>query len=93
MPEFNILKTAGSSLGYTHTPETLVQMSGENHHFYGKTHTPETLVLMSEANKGKNHPMYSKNHSAETLVKMSEALTGKIIQILVSIYPLILKQK
>jgi len=51
IPEFNILKTAGSSLGYTHTPETLAQISGEN----GKNHIPETLVLMSEANKGENN--------------------------------------
>lgn len=77
IPEFNILKTAGSSLGYTHTPETLAQISGENHHFYGKNHIPETLVLMSEINKGENNPMYNKIHSAETKALISEALTGK----------------
>lgn len=31
-PYYNILKTAGSSLGYKHTPETLAKISGENNY-------------------------------------------------------------
>lgn len=31
-PEHNTLLTAASSLGYKHTYESLVQMSGQNHH-------------------------------------------------------------
>lgn len=76
-PDYNVLQIAGSSLGYTHSEETIVQISGENHYFYGKTHTPETLAKMSEANKGENNPMFGKIHSAQTKVKISEAMTGE----------------
>lgn len=31
---YNILKVAGSSLGYKYTEESLTKMSGENHHFF-----------------------------------------------------------
>lgn len=36
-PEFNILKEAGSLLGYTHTSETIAKISEEHNHMYGKT--------------------------------------------------------
>lgn len=54
-PTYNILKKAGSLLGYKHNPESLNKMSesqkGVNHYFYGKTHTEETRARMIEANK------------------------------------------
>jgi group I intron endonuclease len=60
---YNILKEAGSSLGYIHLAETKAAISealkGENSTNFGKT--------------GEEHPMYGKSHSAETLVKMSKA--------------------
>jgi group I intron endonuclease len=75
-PEYNILKVAGSSLGYRHTDESLAKMSeaqksidrtGENHPMFGKTfsHSAETLLKMSEAQKsidrsGENNPMFGK---------------------------------
>ena len=47
---YNFNPTAGSSLGYTHTPETLVKiskaLSGENNPMYGRT--------------GAHHPTYGK---------------------------------
>jgi group I intron endonuclease len=82
-PEYNILKVAGSSLGYKHTEGSLtkrsIAMSGENHPrgMLGKTHLIETLAKMSEAKKGENHPMFGKTHSIETIGKMSEAKIGK----------------
>lgn len=71
-PEYNILKIAGSSLGYKHISETLVKMSdiqksidrvGENNPMFGKI--------------GENHPMFGKIHSTETLLLMSKALSGE----------------
>jgi group I intron endonuclease len=45
-PQYNILKIAGSRLGYKHSEVTKAKMSishtGKNNHFYGKTHTYET---------------------------------------------------
>jgi group I intron endonuclease len=63
MPEYNILKKAGSLLGYKHTEETIAKiceaMTGENHPLFGKT--------------GENSPNFGKNHSSETKLKMSLA--------------------
>jgi len=36
MPEYNILKIAGSSLGFKYTEESLAKRSGENNHFFWK---------------------------------------------------------
>ena len=81
-PEFNILKTAGSSLGYKHTEESKILMSkvqnsidktGENNPMFGKTHSAETRAKMSEAHKGKSQ-------SAETIAKIS-ATQGTAIYI------------
>src|SRR5579871_2752318 len=33
-PEYNILKIAGSSLGFTHSEESLAKRSGENHYMF-----------------------------------------------------------
>src|SRR5574338_36657 len=53
---YNILKVAGSLLGYKHTKESIAKFSGENHPlfgvtgeyhprgFLGKTHTPDTIA-------------------------------------------------
>jgi NUMOD3 motif/GIY-YIG catalytic domain/NUMOD1 domain len=78
LPEYNILKVAGSSLGYKHTEETLVKISGDNHQNYGKIHSESTKVLMSEAKSGEKHPrgMQGKTHSAGTIAKISQALSG-----------------
>jgi hypothetical protein len=50
---YNILKEAGSSLGFSHSVESLALMSeakaGENHPNFGKTHSAETKALMSTA--------------------------------------------
>jgi group I intron endonuclease len=66
-PEYNILKVAGSSLGYKHTEETLAliskALSGEKHPLFGKT--------------GENSPRYGQTHSADTLIKMSENRSGE----------------
>jgi len=48
----NLLKIAGSSLGYKHTPESLAKISEANKE---KTISEETKVKLSEANKGNNN--------------------------------------
>lgn len=70
--EFNILKVAGSSLGYKHTEESLVKFSGENYHLFGKTHSSSMIEKLSGQNnhmfmrRAKLHPMYKKSPSAIT---------------------------
>jgi group I intron endonuclease len=63
-PEYNILKTAGSSLGFKHLEESITKMKeinkGENHPLFGKSHSAETITRMSEAKKGKNNHMFGK---------------------------------
>lgn len=53
-PEFNILKVAGSLLGYKHTQESLTKISFNR---LGKTHSIETVNKMKIALKGENNPM------------------------------------
>jgi group I intron endonuclease len=90
-PEFNILKTAGSLLGYKHTEESIAKMSeiktGQNNPNFGITPTAETKALISETKKGENNPMFGKTgeshprfgttHSAESIAKISAAKKGK----------------
>jgi group I intron endonuclease len=68
-PEYNILKKAGNSLGYKHSEETLIKISGENHHMLGKTHTAGSKAKMS------------KPKSEETKAKMSISKGGGTIYV------------
>jgi group I intron endonuclease len=45
-PEYNILKTAGSTFGHKHSPETILK-------YKARTHSEETKNLMSKAKIGK----------------------------------------
>ena len=92
-PPYNILKIAGSTLGFKHTEETLEKFSlaksGENHPMfgitgkdnpsYGKMHSEETRVKISEALSGENHPNFGKTftHSVETKAKISKAMSAE----------------
>ena len=73
-PEYNILKKAGSSLGYKHTEETILKMGlalkGEKHPMFGKLHSEESIAQMSRVKMGKNL-------SEETRIKLSEAFKGE----------------
>jgi hypothetical protein len=50
-PEYNILKKAGSNLGFKHSEATKLRMSinnaKEKHPFYGKKRSEETILRMS----------------------------------------------
>ena len=63
-PEYNLLQTAGSPLGYKHTEETRAKMSaakrGQNNFMYGKTHSEETKAKLR-----------LRKHSEETKAKLS----------------------
>src|SRR5690606_9983639 len=73
-PEYNLLKTAGNSLGFKHSEDVLAKMSeaqtGDKNSFYGKKHLPETLAKITIARKGKLY-------SSETKALISEAMTGE----------------
>ncbi len=90
---YNLLKTAGSLLGFKHKAETLAKMGGENHPMYGKVHKAETITKMtgrtlsaetkarmSKAKIADNHPkgMLGKTHTAETRSKISLAFNKKV---------------
>lgn len=56
-PEYNILRVAGSSLGYKHTKEILTKMSVAHQ---GKTHSAESKAKISYAMSGDKHPMFGR---------------------------------
>jgi hypothetical protein len=60
-PHYNILKKAGSILGYTHSEEIIVKTSGKNNHMYGKIHSIETIEKMSIAKGGRTIYVYDTN--------------------------------
>lgn len=66
-PEYNILKTAGSSLGFKHSDEIRAKISnslaGERNPMFGKT--------------GSQSPRFGKQHSEETRAKISIFKAGK----------------
>lgn len=73
-PGYNILKIAGSSLGYKHLEEDLLKISLIRSE---TTHTEETKDKISTAMTGENHPLYGKTHNSETRAKISIARKGE----------------
>lgn len=64
-PEYNILKIAGSSLGYKYSEESRVMMSSSH---AGKKHSEETRAKISSSQKtvnrlGEKNPMFGKARS------------------------------
>lgn len=57
---YNILPIAGSRLGARHSVESIIKMSGENNHMFGKLVSEETITKMSEAKGGTNNPMFGR---------------------------------
>lgn len=83
---YNILRIAGSSLGFKHTEEAKVLISLTHS---GKLVSEETKVLLSIAKAGENNPMFGKTgenssrgmlgkiYSAETISLMKEVKSGE----------------
>lgn len=81
-PEYNMSPTAGSILGFRHTPEARQKISeansGERHPMHSKRHSSETRAKMSKARRGKPYSGKSHPQSMETRRKISEALKGRV---------------
>lgn len=73
-PQYNILKIAGSSLGFKHSEETKGKISkalkgifaGDKSALFDRNHTEETRKKMSLKKGGENNPLYGKTHSENT---------------------------
>jgi len=84
---YNILKVAGSSLGFKHTDETKAIMkeaqksinkTGDKNPrgMLGKTHLVESKTKMSVSKIGEKNPMFGKTPATETIIKISYAKGG-----------------
>jgi len=73
-PIYNILRVAGSSLGYQHTEEYKELFSGEKHPFFGKTHTELTKNQIRESMLGSTRSEEVKNKIRDSL--KSKDLSG-----------------
>nr|YP_009568430.1 hypothetical protein [Drechslerella brochopaga]QBL02512.1 hypothetical protein [Drechslerella brochopaga] len=74
LPEYNILKIAGSSLGFKHSEESKNLMSKAA---IKKYTLGEARKILSAKLKGENNPFFGKRHSEETRAKQSAAMKGK----------------
>jgi group I intron endonuclease len=71
-PECNLLKTAGSLLGFKHSEETRDKLAAVR---LGKNHTIETLAKISTANKGKKRSQNA--GSPPQRIEVLDLLTNK----------------
>lgn len=62
-PKYNVLKKAGNSEGYEHTPETKAILSRLA---TGRKHSPEVRKAMSENRKGELGSFHGHHHTPET---------------------------
>ena len=69
-PEYNIVPTAGSSLGRKHSEETRRRMSMA---FTGRTHTKEHNRKIGEAHRGNQYNL-GRRHTLETRQRLSETM-------------------
>lgn len=75
---YNLLKVAGSSLGFKHTEKSKVLMSEARK---GKTHSTKTKALISAAMSGENHPYFGKtgeNHPMFGRTGENNSLSKKV---------------
>jgi group I intron endonuclease len=70
-PEYNILKIAGSLLGFNHSDESRGKISAS---LLGIKKSEATRAKMSESKKGENHPLFGKTRSESTKSKISGAM-------------------
>jgi group I intron endonuclease len=91
-PEYNLMQTAGSSLGRTLSEETKTKISNSLKGSFaseetklkmsesrkGKVFSVETRLKLSEKRKGKEGLFLGKLHSEETKLKMSESRGSKV---------------
>ena len=70
--KLNLSPTAGTTLGYKHTTEFKLNMSGRLNPLFGKTFSPEFLNMQTRDKKGKNNPMFGLTKSLETIKKLQK---------------------
>lgn len=74
LDRYNILSTAGSSLGFKHSIETKAAMSLAKK---GVAFSEEHKARLRQANLGDHNANFGKSHSAETKAAISEAMSGE----------------
>jgi group I intron endonuclease len=88
IPTYNILKIAGSSLGFKHSIETRLKISnsilekdykGDKSPLFGRKHIADTKNLMSLKKSLTNNPLFGKNHTEETKNLMSLKKLGLVL--------------
>lgn len=85
-PEYNLLKIAGSRLGFKHSNETKIKMSrnriGSDKYFFGKRHTDKSRELISLSLKGIIRSNGSpKTVKLETRIKLSLRTQGVDVKV------------
>ena len=70
--KLNLSPTAGTTLGYKHTAEFKLNMSGKSHPLYGKNLSSEFIYMQTRNKKGINNPMFGKTKSLETIKKLQK---------------------
>lgn len=73
-PEYNILKKAGSSLGYTHKAEDIQKISDA---MKGKPRSEVTRMDMSARQMGSGNTFFGKTHSAEAKATLREVALNR----------------
>lgn len=87
LPEYNILKTAGSLLGFKHSNATILKFQdriNSKNPMFGKLHSIETKQKLSELKKGKlrseeTKKKIGKTNSKKVFVYQNDPLTNKRI--------------
>lgn len=75
-PEYNILNKAGNSLGYKHTPESLLKLSLLNK---GKKHTDLAKAKIGAASSAKTHTEETKNKIRNTILNSENNWADKVL--------------
>jgi group I intron endonuclease len=85
MPEYNICKIAGSTLGKVHSEATKEKIrnsiAGKNHPFYDKHHTYETRKKIGKALKLSNRICIMPRMRVETKLKLSLVTIGVDVKV------------
>jgi group I intron endonuclease len=70
--KLNLSPTACSNLGYKHTTEFKLNMSGKLHPLYDKTFYSKFLYMQKRNKKGENNPMFGLEKSKSTIQKLQK---------------------
>ena len=85
-PQYNILKLAGSSSGYTHSEESKDKRSkalkgvytGSKSALFGITHSEDTIANMSLNRGGEKNHFYGKSHNEKSIELMREKALNRV---------------